>query len=150
MSLVAERNGLRKDVAKDRERYARAGVLVSCKENCSNCCHVKVSCTPEEVDAILAVRPKIDFDKLERQITDWENADKTCILLDGGRCSVEEVKPFTCIAHLVTSHKDFCHIDSEQKPRLIRTKAACDRIKSLFKRHGVVKLHEEIYKKVST
>jgi len=70
---------------------ARHGDDMQCQTGCSDCCHVRLSITQVEADAIRAHAPSM------LQL----NADPTrCAALDDrGRCQIYEARPVVCRSH---------------------------------------------------
>lgn len=145
---MIERKQIQSHVADVIERYSKTKYPITCKANCPNCCHVKVSVFSEEVNEIISLGIDIDMDKLEKQVNDWNNSDKTCVFLKEGNCSIHENKPLSCMAHLVNSPKENCHINSNQPTNRIQVNKANTILKKLRSESDMVILHEQLYKRL--
>ena len=143
-----EREFVRTEINKSINRFSNSANPITCKSNCPNCCHVKVSCLPEEVENILSLGVHIDMEHLESQINDWNNSDKTCVFIKNGNCSIHENKPLSCISHLVNTPAANCKEGSLKPVNMIHVKSVDDRLKILRQEKGTVILHEEIYKRM--
>ena len=145
MNLEEERVYIKQEVRKEIERHLNV-TPVTCGVSCSNCCHVKVSVFKEEVEDILSLGIDIDYKKLESQVSDWDNSDKTCVFIKDGDCSINNNKPLSCISHMVNTPSVNCKIDSKIPPRMVRSKTATERLRNLRKENKTLILHEELYK----
>ena len=131
------------EIQQEIERLKKAGVPITCKAGCGGCCHVKVSCTKQEVKHIISLGVDIDMDKLQNQVKDWDSSDKNCVFLKQGNCSIHYNKPLTCVGHLVNSPAENCAINSGKPVNMIRIK----KIENIItKRKGTVLLHEELFR----
>ncbi len=104
---------------------------------------------PQEIENILSLGVEIDLKHLESQVNDWNNSNKTCVFIKDGNCSIHDNKPLACIGHLVNSPAKYCALGSTKPAHMVRVKSIIDRLKILFKRHGNVILHEELYRHLS-
>jgi hypothetical protein len=92
---------------------ARAkGARVACKAGCGHCCHVVVAVTAPEAltifDHLKRTRPARELERLEARVTEFRertrgltsserfSPDYPCIFLDGGYCTIYEVRPLAC------------------------------------------------------
>jgi len=146
MNLSEERKEIQKGVSQEISKQKKGGVPVTCKANCSNCCHVKVSVFEEEVQNILSLGVYIDLDKLEKQNTDWPNSDHTCVFIKDGNCSIHDYKPLSCVSHIVNTPSDNCKEGSGKPINMVRSITSSNRLRELRKENKTVILHEELYK----
>jgi len=147
MNLEKERPFIQQQINLEIEKYAKAERPITCSANCPNCCHVKVTCFPEEIDNIMSLGVEIDIEHLEAQFNDWPSSDKTCVFIKDGNCSIQDNKPLHCISHLVNSPAEYCAEGSSIAPHSVISKGAYERLRALRKENGTVILHEEIYKR---
>ncbi len=147
MNLEKERTYIKSEVAKDIARYSKSPI--SCGVGCSGCCHVQVGVFKEEVDNILSLGIEIDMDHLEKQVTDWNNSDKTCVFIKDGNCSIHDNKPLSCTSHLVNTPKSYCVEGSKKAPHMVRTKTVQERLKELRKDNPTLILHQELHKRLN-
>ena len=143
-----EREFVRTEINKKIQSFSNSSHPITCKVNCPNCCHVKVSCFPEEIENILSLGVDIDMNHLESQFSDWNNSDKTCVFIKDGNCSIDENKPLSCISHIVNTPAANCKEGSLKPVNMIRVKTVDDTLRAMRKEKGVVILHEEIYKQL--
>lgn len=107
---------LKKDMANPNNNSAN----IRCKSQCSNCCHISVSVSSDEAEAIMReVRRqgrKLDTARLRLQMThtpetwaDMEKEDMRCVLLgDDGNCTVYDVRPTACRKFFVVNDPELC------------------------------------------
>ena len=92
---------------------ARAqGARAACKAGCGHCCHVVVGVTAPEAftifDHLKRTRSTRELELLEARVVEFRertrglssserfSPDYPCIFLDGGYCTIYEVRPFAC------------------------------------------------------
>lgn len=95
---------------------------ISCKKGCAFCCHIRVSATPLEADAIVkyckANNIPINTDRLKEQekLGTEEymfSPHKKCVFLtDDNLCSIYPVRPMACRTYFVTNDPADCNTDS--------------------------------------
>ena len=90
---------------------------LSCRKNCANCCHQRVTISEDEMDLIESIVDLKSLDKahLERQATfskqDWieKPLDETrCIFLKEKSCSIYEDRPSACRAAISKKDPELC------------------------------------------
>jgi len=150
MILEDERKAVKRDINATITRYYDSKSPISCKSNCSSCCHVPVTCFTEEIDDILSLDINIDFKRLESQINNWSASDKTCIFIKDGNCSIHDNKPMSCISHLVNTNPVNCGENSTKSPNRIQVRSVNERLKKLRIENKTVILHKEIYKRLTS
>lgn len=74
-----------------------AGAAITCAPGCSSCCHVDLSVSPIEADAIRDALRTLDRAALETAGHARADDDDRCVMLnDDGRCIVYEERPLVC------------------------------------------------------
>lgn len=71
---------------------ARHGEDMQCRTGCSDCCHVRLSITAVEAEAIRAVLAT-------RPVRPNPRADRCAALGEDGRCQIYEARPVVCRSH---------------------------------------------------
>lgn len=80
---------------------ARHAADLRCDTGCSHCCHVRLSITGVEVQAIrdeIATWPKHRLDTLRNTVTSAP-AGRCAALAADGRCQIYPVRPIVCRSH---------------------------------------------------
>lgn len=94
---------------------------IKCKSGCSNCCHIRVTATPDEAQLIIQACEHdgipVDWDTLSKQVKfagstgDWvslQNSHKKCVFLKSGQCQIYPVRPASCRAYMVSTPPSWC------------------------------------------
>ncbi len=103
---------------------ARHGDDMQCQTGCSDCCHVRLSITTVEADAIRATTASWPAER-RRALADT-GPDEHCAALDAaGRCKIYEARPVVCRSHGVpirlrehslpvvrACHRNFTHTEA--------------------------------------
>lgn len=78
----------------------------ACGQGCSFCCHDRILITPQEADYIKT--QKYEFNQERKKLQDetkdfWslKFADRACIFLKDGKCTVYQTRPLVCRNHNV-------------------------------------------------
>jgi len=133
------------------DHYDKKGNPISCGKGCSFCCHQHVACLPEEVEILfLKHSDSINIHKLESQVRDWGNSEKSCVFLKNGECSVYEDRPMMCRRMIVNSPSENCDT-SKGKKNITKVLIAPleNRLKRNFQTHGKVLLHQALYNRLT-
>lgn len=147
------RNFIRQIISYETIRHSNAGAPVSCKKKCAHCCKLyKIKCLSNELDIIWdrvkeSFKSTHDLKRLQEQTTNWDKADKTCIFLKDGECSIHDIKPIACLNHNALSDPANC--ETGKKVRLLQNNKAYLIQAKLYCTYGTIDLHEGIYKKMN-
>ncbi|MFT3695384.1 MAG: YkgJ family cysteine cluster protein [Kofleriaceae bacterium] len=76
----------------------RHGGDMQCATGCSDCCHVRLSVTGVEADAIRALVATMPPDQREALQAE-KLSDRCAALSPSGRCQIYEARPFVCRTH---------------------------------------------------
>jgi len=78
--------------------FARHGDDMQCNTGCSDCCHVRLSITGVEADAIRAHVAAWPAER-RRSLLAVGPADRCAALDENGRCKIYEARPVVCRSH---------------------------------------------------
>lgn len=124
------------------DHYKSKGKPVLCGAGCSFCCKsMQVACLPEEVERIVSLGVVVDADRLQSQVDDWKNADKTCVFLKDDNCSIWNDRPLMCRRHMVTTPPENCDTSTKNETNTVHIIPLENRLTKLFETHGKVLLH---------
>lgn len=117
---------------------------VSCKTGA--CCRQELRCSESEIDKLaeLALKKKVDLNRLRDQALDWENSNKVCVFLEEGRCGIYEDRPIVCRRHLVNTPKENCVSGCKEKANVIYTVEMEERLAEILKKDGAKDDHFQI------
>ena len=79
----------------------------ACGQGCSFCCHDRILVTPEEIDYIKT--QKHEFNQERKELQDKSDfwslkfADRACIFLKEGKCTIYSTRPLVCRNHNVAT-----------------------------------------------
>ena len=112
---------------------------ISCKKGCSFCCHLHIDITEPEADFLAQFLDQEQINTLERQaqfegLEKWMTqsaAERKCVFLKNGECSIYENRPFMCAKFLVTSPPEDCDTsDGKSKEQLALTNLELEAMQS--------------------
>jgi len=92
----------------------------SCKRGCSFCCHLHVEISRTEGKNLARFvnseqREILVKQAVSQSIEDWSKlsyADRKCVFLKNGECSVYDERPLACRKYLVASAPDLCNTET--------------------------------------